>query len=396
MSVFAEKVTFQKETEHQEKITLTGAAGLQYIEFANGTVKISSGNNSVNELYEIKIGHQAGALGSGRGCIKMSYRAGYRATGSYNIDLGYQSGYQRTTGGYNVNLGYAAGINFTTGADRNVCIGSSAGRKIIRGDNNVFIGPNAGYGVTNTICNNSICIGVNSGYQLVQSNQLYIGPDGGLIFGKFIDKMVRVNGTFEIQHVHDVTTESTKHLVWEFSTGKVLAKEINNGPDLHKFFSHYKEDFATPSTVDGIEEVAIFSKPEDLIYSNLSEYFTLSYFGQNSSFYADGSLDVIKDCYLSIQLYANVELDGVDEPSNTRANFSIKNWNSTSQDEKVLSSTGVVSTFGAKPNITWRADAIIEVKNGDKIEFDLLYPNFHATKLDAKIVIELVHEINNN
>jgi len=105
------------------------------------------GNQTSNISYNIAIGWQSMFNASGSGTlhnISLGYQSMYSARGTYNIAMGYRSGFGLTTGYQNIFLGYRAGL-YTSISGDNIAIGHQAGLKISSSDNsNILIGTSAG------------------------------------------------------------------------------------------------------------------------------------------------------------------------------------------------------------------------------------------------------------
>jgi hypothetical protein len=156
--------------------------------------------------------------------------SGSEPTGSYNIGLGYQAGYDITTGQYNFLGGYRAGYNLTTPSN-NTFVGNSAGYTASTGFENTFVGFEAGY-TTNGSGNiavgkqalkqgsggdyvtaigmlaggnagatsKSVYIGFQAGYGETSDNKLHIasGMSESLIEGDFSAKTLTINGSLGV------------------------------------------------------------------------------------------------------------------------------------------------------------------------------------------------------
>ncbi len=150
-----------------------------------------AGYNSTGGNSNIFIGNNAGlTTQNGIGNVYIGLNAGYynnHSTGS-NVFIGQNSGYYNTDGNENVYIGYQVGGNGANGT-RNVYLGAYAGMNN-SGSNNVFIGPNVGYNV-NT------------------SDKLYIDNSNTsqpLIWGDFANRILKINGTFNINDVYSFPT----------------------------------------------------------------------------------------------------------------------------------------------------------------------------------------------
>ncbi len=144
---------------------------------------LTTGDNSVLVGYmaggSLLTGERLSALGcealfttTGNGNSGLGYRAGYyNQTGTYNTFLGYHSGLGTgayTGSDYNVGVGYSALANIGTNSLNNTAIGPYAGYNASTGDDNVFIGMEAGYGsggvYASSNCNT--VVGRSAGYDI--------------------------------------------------------------------------------------------------------------------------------------------------------------------------------------------------------------------------------------
>ena len=139
----------------------------------------NSGVNLTSSSYSTLFGYQAGYSFTGADNTCFGYLAGhsstsggnnlmigafsgYNNTNSDNTFLGYEAGYSNTTGNDNIFLGYKAGKYSEDGND-NICIGYLAGF-YSKGDNNVYIGENVGYGSSSTSSTGSSNVGIGGYY----------------------------------------------------------------------------------------------------------------------------------------------------------------------------------------------------------------------------------------
>ena len=115
--------------------------------------------------------------------------AGTASTAAYNVNLGYQAGYDLSTGSNNFLGGYQAGTNITTGSG-NLLVGYDGGASLTTGSYNVFLGQFAGRDVTSNPSNcvaigqdafrvgsgtYSVNIGYRAGYNATGSENVAIG-----------------------------------------------------------------------------------------------------------------------------------------------------------------------------------------------------------------------------
>jgi hypothetical protein len=139
----------------------------------------NSGNTGVgtDALTDIKTGTNNVAVGKASGYSQEE--------GDFNVYIGYEAGYYNDnadTEGHNVLIGYDNGKSITTGTN-NVGLGSrvmgESGSNAITGANNVCLGSLAGYNMSGTTANNSI-LGQGAGYNLTTGqNNLFLGHDAG-------------------------------------------------------------------------------------------------------------------------------------------------------------------------------------------------------------------------
>lgn len=122
-----------------------------------------SSNSSAND--SVLIGRAAGQYVQGSrnigiGPYSLFSFGTFSLTGTDNVALGYQSGYDLSTGGYNFLGGYKAGTNLTTGSN-NVALGNGALDAATTGGENVAIGLDAGAGISTAT--RSVFIGSSAG-----------------------------------------------------------------------------------------------------------------------------------------------------------------------------------------------------------------------------------------
>ena len=141
-----------------------------------------------NSSYNVAVGSSAGVSSTSSGGVYVGRDAGYyvtsgvgsiaigdtalrgditsNLTGSYNIGIGYQTGYDLSSGANNFLGGYRAGYDLTTGSN-NVAIGNGALDAATTGGRNVAIGQDAmGLGVATAASGDNIAIGYQAGYDL--------------------------------------------------------------------------------------------------------------------------------------------------------------------------------------------------------------------------------------
>ena len=157
--------------------TTTGSVSVGYQTMASGTSA---------SIYNINIGYQAGYdLDGGDYNVFTGYQSGYAGgSGSYNVGVGgYRTLYSLTTAQYNAALGTQALYSLTEG-DYNVAMGQSAGYSVSTGFDNTLLGAQAGYSqggsTTNALTtgSNVTCVG----YEAVPSgatatNEITLGDN---------------------------------------------------------------------------------------------------------------------------------------------------------------------------------------------------------------------------
>ena len=142
-------------------------------------------------------GHYNTFIGSGAGTATLANPL----TNGYNSFLGYQAGKSNTIGGSNGFFGARAGYSNINGF-YNVFVGQQAGYSNISGSNNVFLGEGAGY--SNATGQRNIFIGDGAGFCETGSDKLYIdntyygGCSQPLIYGEFVNRIVKIDGRLEM------------------------------------------------------------------------------------------------------------------------------------------------------------------------------------------------------
>lgn len=135
--------------------------------------------------YNVVIGDYAlsGAIISS-GNFALGFQAGLYTTGDNNSFLGTFAGQNNTIGTFNIGLGYGAlegdPVSFMEGS-YNIGIGNKTGASLTTGENNVFIGRNAGY---NQDSNSNILIIDNSVAATGRTSVAFEATDS-LIYGVF-------------------------------------------------------------------------------------------------------------------------------------------------------------------------------------------------------------------
>ncbi|NND62774.1 MAG: hypothetical protein HKN48_06225, partial [Flavobacteriaceae bacterium] len=181
------------------------ANGIFRIEFVNNNDNILIGENTGNSLSNavidnIAIGNRALQSNvSGTGNVAIGERSLINTTGEYNTAVGSVSLGSLTAGIGNTALGGSALFTISTGS-LNTGIGRSAGFNVT-GSNNVFLGYQAGYNGTSRALSGSVFIGNQAGFGVTTSNRLYLdnsSTSSPLIYGEFDTNVLRTNGEFQI------------------------------------------------------------------------------------------------------------------------------------------------------------------------------------------------------
>jgi len=147
-----------------------GIGNYVFEDLREGGYNIAIGGNALSNLvdgdFNVAIGYYAGSNIIGNRNVTIGYEGGRGAIGGVgisNVFIGYQAGlnfgtcysnigigdsalYSLTTGGSNTVIGYWAGFSLST-TENNVFVGDFVGR-YNTGTGNIFIGHNAGLGVT--------------------------------------------------------------------------------------------------------------------------------------------------------------------------------------------------------------------------------------------------------
>ncbi len=175
----------------------------------------SENDGSNNVYYGEMAGYSLSSGSSSSANVFIGTSAGYYTTDGYqNIFMGHKSGYNNTIGNSNTFVGYACALE-QTNTQKNTFFGSESGRFHTNGNDNVFIGAYSGYhnqdGKSNTFVgtfsgdnsntSGSVLLGNYAGYAIEKDNVLMIANDdtnASLIYGEFDNRMLRVNGTMEV------------------------------------------------------------------------------------------------------------------------------------------------------------------------------------------------------
>jgi len=205
---------------------------------SNVFIGTDAGYSNTTGLHNVYIGHESGRTASTPGYNTfLGYQTGYaNTTGSSNVFLGISAGSVNTTGYGNTFVGPGAGNHNTTGFN-NVYIGVSSGEYCTTGDFNIVIGPQ--WDTPNERPgNNNIFIGPNAGKNETGSNKLYIGSTP-LIYGDFANQRVGINTT---NPDAPLKVESTTA-----NTGTIRSESKYNGSN-----PHYGGAFNASSGTQGI------------------------------------------------------------------------------------------------------------------------------------------------
>ena len=161
-------------------------------------------NTNVNSQTNTVYGANAGEGGS-HNC-NYGYYAGHSNTANYNTFYGYYAGYQNSTAGGNTFLGSGSGMYSTTGY-YNCFLGTNAGHKNDSHSFNVYLGTNAGF---NNRGDNNVFIGYNAGRSTsadytYYSNTLIIANNENmppLIYGDFANGKIGLGTTSPSAFLH--------------------------------------------------------------------------------------------------------------------------------------------------------------------------------------------------
>ena len=179
--------------------TALGASAL----YGGGNGAVSAYNTALGAYSGMYI--SSGAYNCALGAEALKGNSTSKLTGSYNIGIGYQTGYSLssgannqligyqsgkvlTTGSYNVTSGYQSGLALTTGTN-NIILGKEAGKFATTASHNIVLGEYAGYGI-GSVASNNIAIGAYtlasnfSGGSSAKSNNIAIGRSAGYKLGQ--------------------------------------------------------------------------------------------------------------------------------------------------------------------------------------------------------------------
>jgi len=127
----------------------------------------------------------------------------YNTEGELNTGVGATALHNNTIGNFNAGFGYLSMLGNTTG-NNNSAFGSKSG-KLVQGENNVFLGYEAGSrsGITPRNLDGSVFIGYQAGYGEVNNNRLYVENSSStspLIYGEFDTDFLGFNADVAIGH----------------------------------------------------------------------------------------------------------------------------------------------------------------------------------------------------
>jgi hypothetical protein len=140
----------------------------------------SEGDATVNHLNGVFIGPDTKIKNGGQFSTHVGYGAGKYSSGSYNTFIGREAG-EGVSGGtstsYSVAIGASAGNNLQTGADRFTAVGGLAGRVNNTGDDNTFLGYDAGGSVA--AGSRNVYVGSNATGAAAKSDCVVVGAEAG-------------------------------------------------------------------------------------------------------------------------------------------------------------------------------------------------------------------------
>ena len=148
----------------------------------SGYENVAIGNNTAEHLTtgyrNIVIGQRTlGAITEQSYNIGMGYSVMPSTTGSYNVGIGMNTLYHNTGGQYNVAIGFQAGYGSNNASQTR----------------NVFIGPQAGLNVYNSVSNN-VLIGYQAGSTLVKGSENVCIGHGADVPASNTDNYTNING----------------------------------------------------------------------------------------------------------------------------------------------------------------------------------------------------------
>tara|TARA_Y100000389_G_C17471000_1_gene530848 strand:+ start:1799 stop:5134 length:3336 start_codon:yes stop_codon:yes gene_type:complete len=143
----------------------------------------TSSDISTKLLNSIKIGENSGKIASGTNNVFIGYESGYQSqTNDYCVFIGSHSGHKSSKGDFNTLVGSYTGTNMENGS-YNTISGYLSGSNIENGSYNTLFGYKTG--VNNTNGDYNCIFGVCSGLNIVESQRnIIIGTENGNIIEK--------------------------------------------------------------------------------------------------------------------------------------------------------------------------------------------------------------------
>ncbi|MBU2930137.1 tail fiber domain-containing protein [Winogradskyella psychrotolerans] len=183
-----------------------GSSRFNAVPYAKYAERAGNAVNRLNQLLDAKSDDDFNA--NNGSSIFLGRLAGYEdhGTGNKNTSVGYASMQNNTTGNGNIAFGYEALHDNQIGYN-NTAIGKDALSNTTEGAYNVAIGYGSGqfnYG------NNNVFIGNEAGHlptSIIESDKLYINNERSnspLIYGEFDNDLIRINGTLDISEKLDI------------------------------------------------------------------------------------------------------------------------------------------------------------------------------------------------
>ena len=159
-----------------------------------------------NGAYNVCLGTHAG-YGDGSG------GSGPTATYNYDVYIGYQSGFSRTSGNSSVGVGWSSAKSQTT-ALYTTMIGAFAGYAITTGNSNTALGYAAAYDITTGT--NNVCIGSSAGASSSPSGSITTGSNNVVLGNNSISNLYCADTSISSSDQRDKTdvTDFTKGLEW--------------------------------------------------------------------------------------------------------------------------------------------------------------------------------------
>lgn len=194
--------------------TAIGGQALQSNTTGSSNISIGafSSSNNTTGINNVTMGNQSmryNVTGNGNTALgdyalkgSLDDVSPVNGSGAFNVAIGSQALEALETGDNNTAVGYESGNSITSGAN-NVALGYQAANSLVDGNENVVIGREAGNSITDDSGN--VFIGYQAGFNESNSDRLYIensnaGQNGALIWGRFDNDILRVNGTFQISN----------------------------------------------------------------------------------------------------------------------------------------------------------------------------------------------------